>query len=598
MPTIHVKELLWILENHALNPLFQPIIDIGKQRIYGYEALIRGPSDSPLHAPIKLFDAASHCGQLTNLEFLCHQVSALQFNRLGLSGKLFINASPVSLLEANYPSNETLELLEGIGIAPQRVVIELSEQYPLDDANVIRDVIRHYKSLGFEIAIDDLGAGYAGMRSWVELRPDYVKIDRHFIENIHDDDVKQEFVLSIQEIARGLGCQVIAEGIETREEYNTLCRMGIAFGQGYYLARPQSLPTRNLPDSAMLCDDCPSGSRPMRLSETINNLAIPLPAVKPETRLEYVAEMFRARSDLHCVPVVEENIPVGVVSRSDMLELFASRYGRELHGKKPVRQFMNPKPVIVEHTMPVEAVSRQITDDTQLDIGQNFIIVKNKAYLGIGRVRDLLRKITELQIRNARHSNPLTQLPGNVPIYELIDQLLADNQRFWVAYFDLNNFKPFNDVYGYTKGDLVLQKVAGIISTHVDPQLDFVGHIGGDDYIIVFRSNAWEKSCRAILNVFEREVISLYEDEHRSMGGIRTYDRQGTEAFFPFLSLAIGVAQPDPMQCNSHHEVASLATEAKHEAKRRGGNTLFVSRRRGPAHVLPLDVLHAVDGAN
>ena len=598
MPTTHVKELLWILENRALSPLFQPIIDIGKQRIYGYEALIRGPSDSPLHAPIKLFDAASRCGQLTNLEFLCHQVSALQFNRLSLPGKLFINTSPVSLLEADYPSKETLEILESFGIAPQRVVIELSEQYPLDDSNVIRDAILHYKSMGFEIAIDDLGAGYAGLRSWVELRPDYVKIDRHFIENIQNDEVKQEFVLSIQEIARGLGCHVIAEGIETLEEYNSICRMGIGFGQGYHLARPLSLPTQKLPESAMVCDEYPSGTRPIRLSETISSLALPLPTVTPATRVEHVADMFHTTSDLHCVPVVADKVPVGVVNRNDMLELFASRYGRELHGKKPIKLFMNHKPIIVEYSMPVEVVSRQITEDTHVDIGQNFIIVKNKAYLGIGRVRDLLRKITELQIRNARHSNPLTQLPGNVPIYELIDQLLAENRPFWVAYFDLNNFKPYNDVYGYTKGDLVLQKVASIISANVDPQVDFVGHIGGDDFIIVFRSEAWKKSCQAILNVFEREVISLYDAEHRNLGGIRTYDRQGTEAFFPFLSLAIGVAKPDPMQCNSHHEVASLATEAKHEAKRQGGNTLFISRRRGPAHVLPLDILHAVDGSS
>ena len=594
MPTTNTKELLWILENRALSPLFQPIIDIGEQRIHGYEALIRGPSDSTLHAPIKLFDAASRCGLLTNLEFLCRQVSALQFNRLGLPGKLFINASPVSLLEANYPSGETLEILEGVGIAPQRVVIEVSEQYPLDDYNVIRDAILHYKSMGFEIAIDDLGAGYAGLRSWAELRPDYVKIDRHFIENIQDDEVKQEFVLSIQEIARGLGCHVIAEGIETKEEYNSICRMGIGFGQGYHLARPQSLPTQSLPDSVLACNDCPSGARPIRLSETINSLSLPVPAVTPATRVEHVAEMFHTTSDLHCVPVVHDNVPIGVVSRNDMLELFASRYGRELHGKKSIKLFMNQKPVIVEYSMPVEAVSRQITEDTQLDIGQNFIIVKNKAYHGIGRVRDLLRKITELQIRNARHSNPLTQLPGNVPIYELIDQLLAENSEFWVAYFDLNNFKPYNDVYGYTKGDIVLQKVAGIICAHVDPQIDFVGHIGGDDYIIVFRSESWEKSCRAILNVFEREVISLYDIEHRNNGGIQTYDRQGAHAFFPFLSLAIGAVQPDPMQCNSHHEVASLATEAKHEAKRQGGNALFISRRRGPTNVPPVNLL-AID---
>jgi GGDEF domain-containing protein len=216
-------------------------------------------------------------------------------------------------------------------------------------------------------------------------------------------------------------------------------------------------------------------------------------------------------------------------------------------------------------------------------MANDFIITRNGEYFGLGKVRDLLRKITELQIRNARYSNPLTQLPGNVPIYEFIDSLLFARKPFQVAYCDLNNFKPYNDVYGYAKGDAVLQKLASILSAHVSFSDNFLGHIGGDDFIIVFQDNDWRKKLNTILTIFECEAPLFYDEKDRRSGGIWAHDRTGQPKFYSFLSLSIGVVMPDCLHCGSHHEVASLATEAKHEAKNVGGNNIFISRRKRPS---------------
>ncbi len=579
-----VAELERVIARQDILSVFQPIVNIAHQNIHGYEALSRGPSDSPLHSPVMLFDVAERGQRLCELELLCRRLAMRRFCKQRLPGKVFLNASPMTLLQAARHPEQTLEMLEQVGLSPGQVVIELTERHPLDDYDIIRQATLHYRSLGFEIAIDDLGAGYAGLRMWSELRPDYVKIDRHFVQGIHEDKVKQEFIRSILDIANGLDCRVIAEGIEIAEEFAVIHDMGIEYGQGYYIARPTATPekfvARSLFENRQRRQFL---NRPLRLSESVALLLREAPCARPETRVEEAVELFTRNRFLTTLPVVDgAGRPVGQVRRNVVMELFANLYGRALYGGKPLAEFMEAIPVVVEKTLGVEQTSQLITAQTELKVEDDFVIVENGRFVGIGKVIDLLKKITDLQIRNARYANPLTLLPGNVPIYELIDQLLAEEQPFTIAYCDLDNFKPFNDVYGYNHGDKVLRKVAEIFTAHVDPETDFVGHVGGDDFILIFGSDDWQARCERILASFSATVRDFYSAADRLRGGILAADRQGRPQRFGFLSLSIGAVRPDPVRCRSHHEVAALASEAKRQAKRKPGNSLFVDRRCGP----------------
>ncbi|MGH8373137.1 MAG: EAL domain-containing protein [Gammaproteobacteria bacterium] len=235
-------ELHHILDHRLLQILFQPILDSAAHSVFGYEALVRGPSNSVLHAPMPLMRAAQEAGRLFELELLCRALAIQRFRELALPGRLFLNVNPSSLLEPDFRTGETLRLLHAVGLSPRRVVIEITEQEPLGDYTVLRTATQHYASAGFRIAIDDLGAGYAGLRLWSEVRPDFVKIDHHFIQNIHTDDVKREFVRSIRDMARRLECRVIAEGIESEDEFTAVRRLGIRLHQGYHLGRPSLVP--------------------------------------------------------------------------------------------------------------------------------------------------------------------------------------------------------------------------------------------------------------------------------------------------------------------------------------------------------------------
>ncbi len=259
--------------------------------------------------------------------------------------------------------------------------------------------------------------------------------------------------------------------------------------------------------------------------------------------------------------------------------MFASLFGRSLHGKKMVTEFMDVNPLIIDKNLPLEKLSKLVTKEADLHMNDDFIITDDGRYAGVGTVMRLLQKITDLQIRNARHANPLTLLPGTVPLNERLDTLVREGANFIVCYFDLDNFKPFNDAYGFSKGDEAIKLTAQILVESHNKECDFVGHIGGDDFITLFLSADWMAHCEFILKRFESEIIQLYDKQHLMGGGLWSKDRRGKKSFYPIMSLSIGAVEISPKNFDSYHDVASMASNAKAMAKKMNGNSLFVDRR-------------------
>src|SRR6202022_2619470 len=128
-----------------------------------------------------------------------------------------------------------------------------------------------------------------------------------------------------------------------------------------------------------------------------------------------------------------------------------------------------------------------------------FVLVDAGRYVGLGTAEQLVRSVTEMRIEAARHANPLTFPPGNIPISEHIARLLSARISFTACYCDLNNFKPYNDQYGYWRGDEMIRLAAGVISGSCDARRDFVGHVGGHDFVVLFQSADWDRRCAQIL---------------------------------------------------------------------------------------------------
>lgn len=572
--------LLEILESEALYPHFQPIVDLKKGKVIGHEALIRGPAGSVMASPGALFQTAIENNLLHTLELLCRRCSLEKFAELKPGGQLFLNISASLLGTSEHTEGFTSELLQDLGISISDIVIEISEQHPFDQYGLSNNAVQHYRNMGFQVAVDDLGTGYSGLKLWSELKPEYVKIDRHFVSKIDRDAVKREFVRAICNISNVMGCKIIAEGIERQEEAEVLLELGITYGQGFYLGYPSPEPEINW--CVVKRNELAASNNPPQVNtgETALSLLRQTPAVSPDDTVLFVSELFIAHPEIASLPVVEEGIPLGVVRKSDLLELFSTQYGRALYEKKPASRILSDNVLLVEADMSLVAVSRHVTDQENASLQQELIITQDNCYLGMGNLRDLLKRITELKIQNAKYANPLTMLPGNVPINNELERLLKETSDFYVAYFDLNNFKPFNDCYGYSKGDQVIRLLGELLTQHAKKGDNFVGHVGGDDFVVIFRSADWKLACERILREFDEEVRDLYSPKDLQNEGLWATDRQGTRSFFPLLGLAIGVVHPDPYRCGSYHEVAELAAMAKKEAKKSTNSSIFVSRRR------------------
>lgn len=576
-----------IIEHKKVQPHFQGIVDFANEKLMGFESLVRTAPSVPRIAPDQLFALAQQESCMKQLDQMCVEQTLAQVQALELQGLIFINMLPCTLDSFCQHLQEKRIRLDGI-------TLEISEKYPFNDFEKLKSHVAILRKHGALIAIDDLGAGYSGLIAWAEIRPDFVKIDRHFVHHIHIDGVKREFVRSIIEVARGLNCQVIAEGIETSGELEVLQSIGIKLGQGYFLHRPEAKPYRvTIPTAFLRSSKVSPKQVNTRLVDTAECLLEKVPPLLPKFKAELVNDIFKRDPSISSIPVVNGTKPVGIISRAQILELFSGRYSHQLHGHKPIENFMNTQPIVVDLQDNLQDISKLITQKTDTDLNNSFIITHNREYVGAGKVAKLLKHITDSQIRYARYSNPLTLLPGNVPIFEWIDDLLKQQQDFWIAYFDINHFKPFNDYYGYSRGDEVISCLSEIIVNNASANIDLVGHVGGDDFVVIFRSEDWEQRCYNMLHHFEETIKQFYSKKELTENGIWSEDRQGNPTFYNLITLAIGAANPDIRCCQSHHDVASLASDAKHKAKAEGGNHLFVCRRRSTkgSRLIPSDQL-------
>jgi len=236
--------------------------------------------------------------------------------------------------------------------------------------------------------------------------------------------------------------------------------------------------------------------------------------------------------------------------------------------------------LIVEHTAGIQEIGWRLSEGSAgHDLAEGFIVTQDGLYVGACSGQTLLRELSELQVKAARYANPLTLLPGNVPITQHIERLLDNEIGFCVCHADLDYFKPYNDLYGYRRGDDMIQLVGRALGAHADSTCDLVGHVGGDDLIVIFQSADWEQRIAGALAQFDSERMPLFAADDIARGGFSSLDRAGSPQFFPLTTLSIGAVQVPAGVRTSSHQIAARAVEAKAQAKKIPGTALFTDRR-------------------
>lgn len=257
------RELQEIIREEQVRVLLQPVVSLSDGSVRGYEALSRGPRGSRLESPERLFSACRQVDLLFALEQVCRRYALLAKQRfMARNEYLFLNVEPEIINEPRQQADLHQEVLGALGIQPEEVVLELTERSAINDYPGMARALDRYIELGFKVAVDDLGAGYANLRLIAEIQPTFIKVDMTLIRGIDGNPRKQALMETLCVLSDKMDACLVAEGVETVEELRALASLGADFAQGFYLARPQENPPRLAPSVLAALSGLPATSIP------------------------------------------------------------------------------------------------------------------------------------------------------------------------------------------------------------------------------------------------------------------------------------------------------------------------------------------------
>lgn len=229
-----IEELKRIIRNELVEIVFQPIFYLEPRQLFAYEVLSRGPQNSSLKEPGRLFQCALDYGMLFDLEILCRKKAMAKFCDIDKKCLIFFNTSPYII------ESDRFKDILALYTRPEQVVLEITERVEIKDFAIFCQTISSFKTTGFKISIDDVGSGYSSLGAIAKMDPDFVKIDMTIVRDIDTDPKKQDLVKAIMLLCERSRIIAIGEGIETEDELNTLINLGVEVGQGYFLGQPHS----------------------------------------------------------------------------------------------------------------------------------------------------------------------------------------------------------------------------------------------------------------------------------------------------------------------------------------------------------------------
>ena len=583
-----------IIDERKITANFQPIVDLHHGTVLAWEVLSRGPES--FASPSEIFAVAESLGLLPDLEELCRDV-ALQtialFPSSLRSRSFFLNVSPNALGEQSLFGGDMHAEIASLGLDQRNFVIEITERESIVDYAAFERQIRYYVERGFRIALDDLGAGHSGLVTLVTCSPHFMKLDLTLSRDIHRHAYKQQLVKSLVAFAASVDAALIAEGVESWEELEALARLGLRYAQGYLFARPARMPPEPAAETRLQLRRLMRkfDYRESDLNETVGPLAVPCATIREkERRGEDVDRIFRRQPSLDHLTIVRDERPVGLITRQHYYNKTGGPVGYHLYQWQPAEQLARQTPLIVNEAIDVTALARQAMARPLDELYDPVVVVDSAGgLLGTVTIRQLLMRSTALEVQSAQGASPLTGLPGNRSIESWILQAFEQCNAH-VLYADLDRFKEYNDCYGFLRGDELIRCLARVLSRAL-PTLSTeakLGHIGGDDFVIVSPDVVERDSVESLCHQFDLAKIDLFDSGDLARGCFRAKDRGGKEVEIPLVTLSVAVVPCGAVRSAEHPgALAQLAASLKRKVKQmtsvsRKSEFLFERRKLRP----------------
>ncbi len=566
-----------IINEKQIKTVFQPIISLKDGSILGHEALSRitSESESLITNTEMLFSIASEHNRLWELEQLCRTIAletAYKFMIPPYSKMLFLNVNPNTMHDEKFIKGFTRDFLNQSQIEPGNIIFEITERNVILDMSAFLSMIDHYRSQDYKIAIDDVGAGYSGLNLISDINPNYIKLDMKLIRGINTDSLKYALVKGMAELSKVSQINLIAEGIETSGELETLINLGIQYGQGYYIQKPSEEVLDISEDIIKKIKQANQKNSQLQFENittvNIKSLCTYTDIVSPTVTADYVYHIFKQNPSFFGLCIVENEVPIGIVTNEKMALKMSGLYGYSLYQNRPISEIMCRNFLSAESHTSVSDVSKLAMARSKDKLYDFIVITEYGKYIGTVTIKDLLQKATEIEVNNAKHLNPLSGLPGNLIVERELSQCLLNKRNYSIAYIDIDNFKAFNDVYGFENGDLVIKLLSDILKNNISNE-HFVGHIGGDDFVVLFHDHIESDYFDIITKHFEHEVLRYYNQNDIQKGYISAINRRGEMEHFPLISLTTIMVNESMKHFTDIYELTETLAKLKRERKQK-----------------------------
>ncbi|MGE3107520.1 MAG: EAL domain-containing protein [Phycisphaerales bacterium] len=516
-----------LVKTRNVRAAFQPIVDLQDGTIVAFEALARPGAESGFSNPGELFEHAALHGMLWPLEEVTRRVSVESANGWPANTRLFLNCTPDVVVDPRFRAEIEAMLGPESALCANQVVLEITELSDEQFVDGLHEQAMALRKLGVEIAIDDVGAGASGLNRIMLLRPQWLKLDREFIRSIDTDVFKQNMVRFFVHFAKLSCVNVIAEGVEKREELAMVASLGVRFAQGFFLARPATRAQIDDPGYAAELRDRWSTLEPVLSAvpgrATLRRMCQPATVVQSTSTIGEVAGMLLRKAGVPGVVVQCGRRFVGWCSRDRVLaeaRLAGSR--REISAITLVGTCTLSPEAAIHDALQLVSVREEA------ELLQPVVLSELGEVVGVVNVRDILDAAV-LESRTAFGGRvPLTGLPGRAKADQFIDELVghsvalqlpmdfgADSPATPVAparsptdaaFIDIRHFTDYNAAFGYELGDQLIRTLGDLLrDIVVQTEATFrVFHLGDDRFVVMGPPPLLEQRVRAVMSEFDR----------------------------------------------------------------------------------------------
>lgn len=428
----------------------------------------------------------------------------------------------------------------------EKLVIVISESGIQNCDKDMDTLVEQVKKRGLGLAIQIGFDEFIDIRKVKRWKPSFVIVEKSIICQLDSNPKLSHRVNSIVLFGKELDFTVVTGGIETMSVINS---------------------SR---------DDRNKEYQHMSLMRNVSSISGKGHIMLPNEKATKAYELFEREKDCSAICIVDEQGRFqGILTKTNLMHAFGGRYGYNLHIRNTVLDLSNQKTLVVYKNFSIENVSRLAMERSASELYDPVVVLNKDKYFGVVTVKDLLSATVSIEVEKANEANPLTSLPGNKVIEQKIHRLIGENDFFAIIYLDLDNFKAFNDAYGFPNGDRMIEILAWSMKIAYG-ETSFLGHVGGDDFVIITRHPNVREKSEIIIQKFTERIRELYNDTDWERGYIIAQSRKGNIEQFPIASVSIAVITNQMNKYSRMMELTEQIVTAKKKAKQIEGNSIVV----------------------